>query len=373
MRQPSIASKRFDYWLFEAFSLSPEAWGLFRIAYALYMLLWVGLPELTYLAGLPDTFYHPQRFSIAVLFPGYPPAGILKLLGLLTAVAYLCMLFGCKTRVASVAAAILFVLSKSFVYSTGQINHDFMVWLVPLAGACANWGARYSLDEDRMDPSPRTGNEGWPVTFLVIIFCFALALSGYQKLLGGWADPEITAVQQWHARMFVVVQRDAFLSPFFQQVDSHLFWKSLDYLTLIFEIGILLGISSPRIFRIFLVAAIVFHTMNLLIINIDFSFNFAFYALFLNWERIHRWIEKRPRMRSRLLDVFQWRIIIPGFLTYLLFFGLTESSLVSYILEKIGIGYLGNALVRTIFGLIVTGWAVYAWTRYRSSLGQPKS
>ncbi|MCB1123868.1 MAG: hypothetical protein KJT03_20100, partial [Verrucomicrobiae bacterium] len=72
-------------------------------------------------------------------------------------------------------------------------------------------------------------------------------------------------------------------------------------------------------------------------------------------------------------DVFQWRIIIPGFLTYLLFFGLTESSLVSYILEKIGIGYLGNALVRTIFGLIVTGWAVYAWTRYRSSLGQPKS
>lgn len=365
MKEKPEILRRFDHWLFESFSLSPEAWGLFRIAYAAYMLVWVGLPELGYLADLPDAFFHPPRFSIGALFPGFPGAGFLLVTGLLTAAAFLCILFGFHTRIASVSAVILYVCSKNLIYGTGQINHDFMVWLVPLAGAFANWGARYSIDARGRPPSPATGNEGWPVTFLVVIFCFALALSGYNKLLGGWADPELPAVQQWHARMFVVIQRDALLSPVFQELNGHLFWKCLDYLTLGFEMGIIAGVLYPRIFRSFLFMAVCFHATILLMINIDFSFNFAFYALFLDWDRVHRWLENHSRLTKGWRRGLRWPFILPASLAFLVFFGITESSVVGFILELCGIGYLGDALFRTLFGASIAAWALYTWARTR--------
>ena len=361
MNDKRSLSVRFDRWLFGYYSLNGNHWGLFRIGYALFMLGILGLPELVYLSELPDVFFHPRSFNIARLFSGFPDPGTAKILGVLINLAFLCILFGFRTRTASIVGVILVFFAKSFVYSTGQINHDFMVWLVPIAGAFGNWGAAYSIDAKKRNGANQTAEtQSWPITFLVVIFCFAFALSGIHKLIGGWATPDLGAVQQWHARAFVVTQRQDFLSPLMLQVDNLVIWKSLDYLTLIFEIGILAGIFYLRIFRIFLLVAVVFHTGNLLLLNIDFSFNLAFYALFLNWEKIDQWAGKSLKAMSLLKNLLRKRVFFLACAIYLPFFFMTESSVLIFILSRVGIEYLGNALVRTLLGVGIAVWAIHA-------------
>lgn len=359
MISPKQGGSLFDRWLFESYQLNAAQWVLFRIFYALFMLAILGLPQLTYLAGLPDMFFNPSQISIGQLAGGYPSYGFLKVLGLLIVAAYLCILFGYRTRTASVAGAALAVFAKTFVYSTGQINHDFMVWLVPVAGAFANWGAAYSLDSQVETKTPDVKAHNWPIVFLVIAFSFALALSGYHKYLGGWANPDLLAVKQWFIRNHIVVQREYLLGPYFLTFESYTFWKSLDYLTLIFEIGILAGILFPKWFRLFLLVTVGFHTANLLMLNIDFSFIFAFYALFLPWARIQHWLEslkKWSSITSRWLGTKSFLIASAGFL---IFFALTENSILIFLLNLIGTDYLGNAVVRTLGGMGVVLWLIY--------------
>ena len=350
---------RFDRWFFDSYKLSAEQWGLFRIFYALFMLAVMGLPQLTYLAELPDMFFHPPRFSVGQFASGYPGYVFLKILGLLIAAAYLCILFGYRTRTASVAGAILAVFGKSFIYSTGQINHDFMVWMVPVAGAFANWGAAYSLDSQRETSVSKAEVQNWPIMILVIAFSFALALSGYHKYLGGWANPDMLAVNQWFIRNHIVVQREYLLGPYLLTFDNFLFWKSLDYLTLVFEIGIVVGIFYRRIFCFFLLITVGFHTANLLLLNIDFSFNLAFYALFLPWARIQIWLENKQNWHTALIRCLTYKSFLIGAAVFLLFFALTENAPLIFALNLVGIDYLGNAVVRTFTGVAVVIWLIY--------------
>jgi hypothetical protein len=347
----------FDRWLFESYQLNANHWGLFRITYALYMLVFVGLPELTYLAGLPDAFFNPPRISIGQLASGYPGYAFLQILGLLIVGLFLCILFGYRTRTASIAGATLAVFAKSFVYSTGQINHDFMVWMVPVAGAFANWGAAYSLDSKSTEKK-NSEVHNWPIMFLVIAFTFALALSGYKKYLGGWASLEFAAVNQSFIRNYIVVQREYLMAPHMINFDSFIFWKALDYLTLVFEIGIVVGIVFPKVFRWFLLATVGFHASNLLLLNIDFSFNFAFYALFLPWNRIEGWV-KLSRIGTLLDSMIQPKVAWVVSLAYLIFFLLTESSLATFSFGLVGVDYLGNAVFRTSLAATIAAWLIF--------------
>ncbi|MCZ6675091.1 MAG: hypothetical protein O7C75_19330 [Verrucomicrobia bacterium] len=358
---------RFDRWLFESYSFDAKQWGLFRIIYALFMLVLFGLPQLVYLDGLPDAFFKPPRMSIGQFASGFPDLLFLQILGLLIVVAYLCILFGYRTKTASIAGVLLAFFAKTFVYSLGQINHDFMVWLVPLAGAFANWGAGYSIDAKNRSLEKSSQTQSWPIVLLVIIFCFAFALSGIHKILGGWTNLDLTAVQQMLARSAVVSQRDHFLAPFFLTFNNYYFWKAIDFLTLFFEIGIVVGIFLPRVFRIFLMAAVGFHAANLLMLNIDFSFNFAFYALFLNWVGISLWVDQSARAQTILSKMLTWRTFLVASILYLVFFFLTESSLIIFALTQIGFDYLGNAFVRILIGVGVVLWAIAHYLKTRST------
>jgi hypothetical protein len=358
----------FDRWLFDSYKLNANHWGLFRITYALYMLVFVGLPELTYLAGLPDAFFNPPRISISQLASGYPGYAFLKILGLLIVAHFLCILFGYRTRTASIAGATLAVFAKSFVYSTGQINHDFMVWMVPIAGAFANWGAAYSLDSQSTEKR-NSEVHNWPIMFLVIAFTFALALSGYKKYLSGWASLEFAAVNQSFIRNYIVVQREYLMAPHMITFDNFIFWKTLDYLTLVFEIGIVVGIVFPKVFRWFLLATVVFHAANLLLLNIDFSFNFAFYALFLPWSRIGAWV-KLSRIGTLLNSTIQPKVAWMASLAYLVFFLLTESSLATFTFGLVGIDYLGNAVIRTALAATIAAWLIFDYLKNPRSTGK---
>ena len=148
------------------------------------------------------------------------------------------------------------------------------------------------------------------------------------------------------------------LGPYFLTFDNYLFWKSLDYLTLICEMGVLIGILIPRIFRYLLLVTVGFHTANLLLLNIDFSFNFAFYALFLPWRRIGRWLDGAAGSERLTQTILTQRNFIIVSLLYLIFFALTESSIVIFALNLVGIDYLGNAVVRTFTGLAIVVWLI---------------
>ncbi len=349
--------ERFDRWYFSGYEMSAEAWGLARVAFSIYVLLVFGLPELAYLAKIPDVFYLPPRISSSLFFSGFPESGLLTGISVLMVLLGSGMLFGYKTRFCSIAFSLVVFFGKGFVYSTGQINHDFMVWLVPIAGAFAGWGGAYSIDANRSSDSKKVSAESWPLTLLVVAFAFALCVSGIQKYLGGWALFETQAVEQWFVRNHYYMERQYFLGPLMIDFHQAWFWEMLDIATLVFEIGIIATVFFPRVYRAFIIVTVFFHLSNLLLLNIDFSFNMAFYLLFLPWENIH----DKLALKKRVASVFQLRCLGGFILLFGVFFLVTEKSPLVFFMNIVGIDYLGNAMLRTVIAALVCCWAIWQY------------
>jgi hypothetical protein len=173
--------------------------------------------------------------------------------------------------------------------------------------------------------------------------------------LGGWASFETQAVHQWFIRMFYNLEDDSFFAPLLLNYNGAVFWEMLDIMTLVFEIGIIFSIALKTAFRLFLFIAVGFHLSNVLITNIDFSFNLAFYILFLPWDDINkRYIKSRWFLR-----IFEMKWLFLFLVTYGGLFLVTEKSPLVFILNSMGVEYMGNALFRSALGMVVSVWAIY--------------
>jgi hypothetical protein len=92
-------------------------------------------------------------------------------------------------------------------------------------------------------------------------------------------------------------------------------WKPLDYLTLLLEAGFIVAVASPRAFRLFCAAAVLFHFAIFIAFGIDFTANVAAYAVFFEWsilvDRIAgTGLQRRARVvRSRLASNRAWVVV----------------------------------------------------------------
>ncbi len=279
---------RFDRWIFDSFPVTPEGLGIYRIGYALFTLLVVAPGHGAYtrfadLGTLPEGFFLPPPGPM-MLVPGLPGPLFFQGVVLLLNLCLVALLLGYRTRLASVLTTVLFLVGFGFSYSFGKINHTLLFALVPLIMAASNWGAAYSVDAlRRQNPAPVVA--GWPITLLALLLGFGMFTAGFTKLIGGWLDPSTQAAQGHFIRQFYTLGRQDFLAPVFTRITSPVFWESLDWATVCFEMGFLAAVLHPRTTRLFAALAVGFHNATLLMLNISFAVNLPVYAAFLDGTR----------------------------------------------------------------------------------------
>lgn len=286
----SSARTWIDRWIFDAYTATPEGLALYRITYALFVLLFVApghseYASFTAFASFPDALFLPPPGPMQ-LVSGFPPEAFFETLHGLIVLSVVAVLFGFYTRTASVATTLLFLVGYGFSYSLGKINHNILIVLLPLLMASSNWGAAYSFDARAGRTSRAVAS--WPLVLVMLCTGFAMFTAGFPKILGGWLDPSTQAAQGRLVHEFFVQGRQDLLAPLAVSLDAPVLWEVFDVATVLFEVGFLFAAFHPLATRLFVVGAVGFHTGVMLILNIAFLPNFIVYAAVLPWPRIAR-------------------------------------------------------------------------------------
>jgi len=303
----SLIRKYTDRVIFSSFALSTEALGLYRIFYSCYLLIF-GIPVVLWLDNFPSAFYNPPLLSLSGLFSNFPGFPFLLFISFLTCLLPVLLLFGYKTRLVSILLAFCILFEKSFAYSLGKIDHDFLMWMVPLILAFSNWGMAFSLDARYSQKDSSRSAQSWPVTLLALVLCLGMFSAGFPKLMGGWLDFSTQAVRGHFLREFYFNERQELLAPLLLSLDSPLLWEVLDYAGVLLECLFLFALVKPNLFRGFVLLAILFHVLNYLLLNISFSDNYILYMLFIDWKAVVPYLREK-RVLARVKKSVSFRSI----------------------------------------------------------------
>ncbi|PEN12317.1 hypothetical protein CRI94_14950 [Longibacter salinarum] len=295
--------------IFDSCKVTAEGLALYRIATASFVLLFGGPGFNPYFAfapfaTLPDAMYLPPP-GVMQLIPGFPSEVFFQTLQVMIVLAWVAILFGYQTRIASPLATVLMLVGFGYTYSVGKINHNILFVLLPFVMGLSNWGAAFSIDAKRGRVSPDTAS--WPIPLMMLLTGFAMFTAGFPKILGGWLDPVTQAARSRFVKGFFVNDRTDLLAEAALTVQSDVLWELLDIATVAFEIGFLFALVSPWSTRLFAAGAVFFHTGVMLIMNIAFPTNFIVYAAVLPWSRmaepVHTWVSRlRPFSTARYVS-----------------------------------------------------------------------
>jgi hypothetical protein len=256
--------------------------GLFRIFWGWFILLFVA-PYSAFVSRVPHAFYNPPILSLANLFTGFPPYWLM--LGGDLARIWLVVLItvGIKTRWCTITFCLLSVLSHSFLYSFGKIDHDVVLWAVTLCLAFTNWGVYYALIPDRR-ADPKVTTRALATAGVVIAFGFFTA--GFEKALH-WVNFNLSSggFLSWFYPGYYLLDRKFLLAPLVFRVPAQSF-KILDYAAVAFELSPFLFLFAGRTaWRAWLLVATCFHLANALLLNIPFYIHVLVYLPFITFPR----------------------------------------------------------------------------------------
>lgn len=286
----------------EHYAVSPAALGLYRIAYAGFLLLY-GVPSFAWVSANPDAFFFPPPWSLPGFFaPGIPPAALTWALSGGVAVTLAMILLGWRTRWASVTFSVATVAGLSFTYSFGKIDHNLIVWVIPFVMAWSGWGRRFSVDamQGRVAPSS-PGRRGVPVAVITLLLGFCMWTAGVQKIIGGWLMPDSHAAYGHVLQAVHVFDRSPLLASPFLSLDAPVLLEMFDVLVVAFEVGFLAACFHRRTARAFAAGALLFHLGVFLTMGIRTDILLVVYALILvDWERAADRLASRPELSAAL-------------------------------------------------------------------------
>ena len=269
-------SRALESWIGNAYPTSADALGVGRVLFAGSLLFAIGLPDRLWLDALPAFVFDP-RPGPGSLFGAFPPAWFFQGLRWLSCTLGLAVLLGYRTRAASIGLGLALVLTYSF---EGRLASGGPVFLMtfPLVMSCSNWGAALSIDALR-NPGAERRVSVWPIAYLSLLLGFLMWTAGVSKLATGWLEPSL-ATRGHLLRTHLDYGRDALLAPWMLAHAPVWLWQLADLATVLLEVGFLLAVPWPRVFRLFCAGALFFHTGILLVMNIDYSVHAPLYAVF---------------------------------------------------------------------------------------------
>jgi hypothetical protein len=169
-------------------------------------------------------------------------------------------------------------------YSTGKIDHEFLIFVVPVVMSFAGWGNALSVDAlpDNAGCSRRRAS-GPALAYLALLVGLTFFTSGFVKALSGWMDPGAAATRGY----VLIFRQDMWsgggaLNTMLREVIGSLWlWKVMDYATVVFEMAVLASVVRPAWFRAALTGALGFHLGVAALLRIDFSWLLGCYLPFL--------------------------------------------------------------------------------------------
>ena len=272
----------FHRWSGLAYRRPVEWLAVWRILYAASQLVGWHTPPLGPLAGLGHVFFFPPLGPFELLH-GYPPLRVIQAVELGRDVALVALLVGYRTRAAGWAVGLTQIALAGLRYSTGKIDHELLVFIVPIAMAFSPWGAALSVDARRAVARSEARDEPGPaLAWLALAIGLTYFTAGFAKALTGWLDPSASATRGY---LLVYLRQYRWghhaLNTMLGEVGPFWAWKLMDYATVGFEMGVLFTILRPSWFRTALTAALGFHLGVVGLLNIDFSRLIVCYVPFL--------------------------------------------------------------------------------------------
>jgi multisubunit Na+/H+ antiporter MnhC subunit len=274
---------RFDTWV-ERGPFTSADLGIYRILYALSALLIA--PNIAWLGQYPDFMFRPPTGPLQLL-SGFPSPAALIGLEILRSVALVMLGFGLWTRFSSIASAVTLAATYGIQYCLGKVDHTILVVLVPLVLAFADWGARFSIDAYRSRRSPAPQPQ-WPLRLLGLLIGWGFFTAALTKILTGWLSFSSQAARGYFVLGFLTEDRTFRLAEWVAHHDIRAAWELADWLTVIFELSILLALPWWSAFRVTLAVAAVFHVGVYLVMDIDFSHAVLAYGAFVSWGSVAR-------------------------------------------------------------------------------------
>lgn len=173
----------------------------------------------------------------------------------------------------------------------------------------------------------------WPITYMSLMLGFGFFTAGIIKLLCGWLNPAHSMVYSYFLKNFYIYGLEGILSNVFLQRNWLPFWELQDWMTLFLEIGFLIAIFWPVVYRLFTVLGMVFHVGVLLILRISFLEFVVIYALFcgpvIPDQSFDKWWNKSPKRNLWILTI----VAITSGITY---FSLGQSSILRWAFIELG-------------------------------------
>ncbi len=280
---------RIQSWLDREYHVSDEHLGFVRVLYCTFVLFVIGVPSFTWIANSQQLFFDPPLLSAANLLSSWPAVSTLWILSVALVILFLLLLFGFFVPTVSVLISLLMIAGSNLRFSFGKIDHTILFVVVPLVMAGSGWGNRFTLVREPGKPN----RSGICLAIFALVLGFAMFTAGYQKVTTGWLDIRTHAAFGHLIQDYFTDGRTALLAPVAIRVRSDVFWESLDYFTVGFELLFILAASRRWLFRSWIGVAVLFHTGVLLMLNIGFSINFAAYLLFFEWPLPRRTLASR--------------------------------------------------------------------------------
>lgn len=288
-------TEKFDRWV-EAGPFTAEDLGIYRIVYALSVLLVA--PDITWIDHYPDFMFHAPPGPLQLL-TGFPSLPVLIGLEVLRTVLLVMLGLGIWTKYVSIATWLILSATYGVTFCLGKVDHTILLTLPPLVLAFANWGKRYSIDACRNSDDP-SDQVQWPLRLLALLIGWGFFAAALTKALTGWLSFSSQASRGYFVLGFVTQERTHWLAQWVAAHDMLVAWEAVDWLTVIFELSILLALPWWRAFRMTLAVAATFHLVVLLIMNIDFSNAVVAYGAFVSWGAIARRISSSRVGRAGL-------------------------------------------------------------------------
>jgi hypothetical protein len=342
-----------DHWMFEEYAPATGGLPLYRITFALLLLVFF-IPAPTVFATLPASFYSPQ-IGPAALFSAFPPPWFCEAVNFLMVLGAVALLFGYRVRAASLGIAVLFVVLRSFNYAIGKVDGDVLVPVALFCLAWSAWGGRYSMDAVRVGVTPRRAYPAWPVCLLAMIVGLCFLTAFYSKAKSGWLDWRLETCHGQLLLNYIGAERPCRLADEMFTIHSHLFWKSLDYSTVMLEGAFILCVPRLLAMRFIMASACLFHAGIFFSMDIFFASNLIVYLCLLD-ERIFLRLRAGRRMLRGWMAVVRvmrpWQLVVLALLVRAIYFA------VGYQWRSNGAFLSVAAVITLLIGVLCLGWGV---------------
>jgi hypothetical protein len=154
----------------------------------------------------------------------------------------------------------------------GKIDHDILTLVILPCMVLADWGRYYSLDAKRRRDEPSTTGTARGLALFAVLLAFGMFSGGFPKALA-WIDFDLdtSGVLSWYFPQAIALDRGLFLAPHVSAFPAVLL-EAADYLGALLEVSAFAALlHSRRLWLVWLVFVSVFHLLNVLLLNINFS------------------------------------------------------------------------------------------------------